>query len=405
MFESLAAAPPDSILGLGEAFQKDSRANKINLTIGVYQDDQGRTCILDTVKRAEARLLTLETTKGYLGIEGLKEFTRLAAELSLGDLCPLERVASVQTPGGTGALRVAADFLATQSPNMRIWFSNPTWPNHLGIFQQAGLESKIYPYLSADKTSLDMAGMMDTIEREARPGDGIVLHACCHNPTGIDPTLEQWQEIAELTAQRGMLPILDFAYQGFGDGTKQDQVGLKQMSAQHGEYFVCSSYSKNFGLYSERVGALLGVCANRDHADKLLSQLKLAVRVNYSNPPRHGGAIVATILSDTGLRQDWLSEVDAMRARIHAMRQSFVSGMKASGCETDFSFLLNQKGMFSYSGLTPMQVDWLRSQKGIFLVGTGRMNVAGLTSSNLPTLCSAIAEAISNSAVIPSPKA
>lgn len=405
MFESLAAAPPDPILGLGEAFQKEPRTGKINLTIGVYQDDHGRTCILDTVKKAEARLLSSETTKGYLGIDGLKEFTRLAAELSLGNELSLERVASVQTPGGTGALRVAADFLASQWPNMRIWFSNPTWPNHLGIFQQAGLESKIYPYLSSDKTSLDMTGLMDTIEREARPGDAIVLHACCHNPTGIDPSAEQWQDIAELTAQRGMLPILDFAYQGFGDGPSQDQVGLNQVAAQHSEYFVCSSFSKNFGLYSERVGALLGVCASRDNAEKLLSQLKLAVRVNYSNPPRHGAAVVATILGDAELKKDWLAEVESMRARIHTMRKSFVSGMQAVGCETDFSFLLNQKGMFSYSGLTPMQVDWLRSQKGIYLVGTGRMNVAGLTSGNLPTLCSAIAEAIANSATTSSPKA
>lgn len=405
MFESLAAAPPDPILGLGEAFQKEPRTGKINLTIGVYQDDHGRTCILDTVKKAEARLLSSETTKGYLGIDGLKEFTRLAAELSLGNELSLERVASVQTPGGTGALRVAADFLASQWPNMRIWFSNPTWPNHLGIFQQAGLESKIYPYLSSDKTSLDMTGLMDTIEREARPGDAIVLHACCHNPTGIDPSSEQWQDIAELTAQRGMLPILDFAYQGFGDGPSQDQVGLNQVAAQHSEYFVCSSFSKNFGLYSERVGALLGVCASRDNAEKLLSQLKLAVRVNYSNPPRHGAAVVATILGDAELKKDWLAEVESMRARIHTMRKSFVSGMQAVGCETDFSFLLNQKGMFSYSGLTPMQVDWLRSQKGIYLVGTGRMNVAGLTSGNLPTLCSAIAEAIANSATTSSPRA
>ena len=399
MFESLSAAPPDPILGLGEAFQKDPRTGKINLTIGVYQDDSGRTCILDTVKKAEARLLASETTKGYLGIDGLKDFTRLVTELSLGDLCPADRVASVQTPGGTGALRVAADFLAVQSPAMRVWFSNPTWPNHLGIFQQAGLESKIYPYLSSDKTSLDMQGLLDTLERDARPGDGIVLHACCHNPTGIDPTVQQWQEIAELTAQRGMLPILDFAYQGFGDGPDQDQVGLRQIAARHGEYFVCSSYSKNFGLYSERVGALLGVCVARDHAEKLLSQLKLAVRVNYSNPPRHGASVVATILSDTALRQEWQAEVDGMRNRIHSMRQRFVDGMRSAGCETDFSFLLNQKGMFSYSGLTPMQVDWLRSQKAIYLVGTGRMNVAGLTSGNLATLCTAVAEAIAQTQV------
>ena len=399
MFESIAAAPPDPILGLGETFQKDPRAGKINLTIGVYQDEQGRTCILDTVKKAEARLLASETTKGYLGIDGLKDFARLAGELALGQDYPLERVAAVQTPGGTGALRVAADFLAVHFPNMRVWFSNPTWPNHLGIFQRAGLESKVYPYLSDDKTSLDMTGMIDALEREARAGDAIVLHACCHNPTGIDPTADQWSEIAELTAQRGLLPILDFAYQGFGDGPGEDQVALKHIAAHHREYFVCSSFSKNFGLYSERVGALFGVSPTRDSAERLLSQLKQAIRVNYSNPPRHGAAVVATILGDAGLRAEWLAELAGMRERIHKMRHSFVQGMRAAGCETDFSFLLNQKGMFSYSGLTPMQVDWLKTQKAIYMVGTGRMNVAGMTPDNLPILCSAIARAIAESTV------
>jgi len=399
MFESIAAAPPDPILGRGEAVQKDPRAGKINRSIGVYQDDQGRTCILDTVKNAEARLLASENTKGYLGIDGLKDFNRLATELTLGSICPLEQVATVQTPGGTGALRVVADFLAVQFPHSRVWFSNPTWPNHLGIFERAGLQSKVYPYLAANKTSLDMAAWLDTIEREGRPGDAIVLHACCHNPTGIDPSPQQWNEIAELTAQRGMLPILDFAYQGFGDGLFEDQVGLKQIAAQHAEYFVCSSFSKNFGLYSERVGALMGVLTSRDSAERVLSQLKQVVRVNYSNPPRHGAAVVATILGDAGLKQEWLNELNGMRSRIHAMRHQFVQGMRAAGCPTDFSFLLNQKGMFSYSGLTPVQVDWLRSQKALYMVGTGRINVAGITSHNLPALCTAIAEAIATTSV------
>ena len=399
MFESIAAAPPDPILGLGETFQKDPRADKINLTIGVYQDEQGCTCILDSVKKAESRLLSSETTKGYLGIDGLKDFTKLAGELVLGSSCSLENVASVQTPGGTGALRVAADFLAIHSPNMRVWFSNPTWPNHLGIFQRAGLESKVYPYLSNDKKSLDMPGLMDTLERDARAGDAIVLHACCHNPTGIDPTAEQWSEIAELTAQRGLLPILDFAYQGFGDGIDEDRIALERVAQQHTEFFVCSSFSKNFGLYSERVGALFGVSPARENAERLLSQLKQAVRVNYSNPPRHGAAVVATILSDKALREEWLVELSRMRERIHSMRHSFVNGMRAAGCETDFSFLLDQKGMFSYSGLTPMQVDWLKTQKAIYMVGTGRMNVAGMTAGNLPALCAAIAQAISESTV------
>jgi aspartate aminotransferase len=399
MFEAISAAPPDPILGLGEAFQKDTRTGKINLSIGVYQDEHGRTPVLDSVKKAEARLLTSETTKGYLGIEGLKDFTRAATELSLGGLLPHERVAAVQSPGGTGALRIAADFLAVTYPHMRVWFSNPTWPNHLGIFQRAGLETKVHPYLSNDKTSLDMTGLLDTLEREARPGDAICLHGCCHNPTGIDPTAEQWSEMAELCAQRGVLPILDFAYQGFGDGPEADRIGLEQIAAQHEEFFVCSSFSKNFGLYSERVGALLAVTRDADNAGRILSQLKQAVRVNYSNPPRHGAAVVATILGDAGLRAQWLEELAAMRQRIHGMRQQFVDGMRAVGCETDFSFLLQQKGMFSYSGLTPIQVDWLKSQKAIYMVGTGRINVAGITPANLPVLCAAIHEAIQQTAV------
>lgn len=394
MFESIAAAPPDPILGLGEAFNKDPRTGKINLTIGVYQDNQGKTCILDSVKQAEAKLLSSETTKGYLGIDGLKEFTQLAAQLALGGMVAPENVASVQTPGGTGALRVAADFLGVSFPKMRVWFSNPTWPNHLGIFQRAGLETKTHPYLASDKRSLDISAMMDTLEREGKAGDAIVLHACCHNPTGIDPTEDQWQELAELTAQRGMLPILDFAYQGFGDGPTEDQVGLRQIAAQHSEYFVCSSFSKNFGLYSERVGALLAVSPTSDNAQRMLSQLKQAVRVNYSNPPRHGAAVVATILSDAALRSQWIDELTGMRQRIHAMREQFVQGMQAAGCDTDFSFLLKQKGMFSYSGLTPMQVDWLKANKAIYMVGTGRINVAGITPSNLPILCAAITEAL-----------
>ncbi|MFO1065783.1 MAG: amino acid aminotransferase [Pirellulales bacterium] len=399
MFESISAAPPDPILGLGEAFQKDTRPGKINLSIGVYQDENGRTAVLDSVKKAEARLLTSETTKGYLGIDGLKDFTRLATEMAVGSAVAAERVASVQSPGGTGALRVVADFLAQSYPSMRVWFSNPTWPNHLGIFQRAGLETKVHPYLSADKTSLDISGFMDALERDARPGDAVVLHACCHNPTGIDPTPAQWSEIAELLAQRGVLPILDFAYQGFGDGPEEDRIGLEKIAEQHEEFFVCSSFSKNFGLYSERVGAALGVTRDRDTAERLLSQLKQAVRVNYSNPPRHGAAVVSTILSDAALKAEWLQELTAMRSRIHGMRSKFVEGMREAGCDTDFSFLLSQKGMFSYSGLSPMHVDWLKSQKAIYMVGTGRINVAGITPSNLPILCRAITEALQQSAV------
>lgn len=398
MFESVAAAPPDPILGIGEAFQKDPRTHKINLTIGVYRDDQGRTAILDSVKQAEAKLLANESTKGYLGIDGLTEFNSLATELSLGGIVPADRIASAQTPGGTGALKVAADFLAKSFPQSRVWCSNPTWPNHFSLFEVAGLETKVYPYLGHDKRSLDISGLLDTLEREGRAGDIICLHACCHNPSGIDPTESQWDDIAELTAQRGILPLVDFAYHGFGDGLEEDRVGIKAIAKQHEEFFVCSSYSKNFGLYSERVGALMAVCPSAETSGRVASSIKQSVRANYSNPPRHGAAIVAAILADPQLKTLWLSELEAMRGRIHAVRQQFVDGMRAVGCPTDFSFLLQQRGMFSFSGLTPMQVDWLRNEKAIYMVGSGRINVAGITSQNLSTLCAAINEALSGKA-------
>ncbi len=394
MFETLSAAPPDPILGLTDAFQQDPRADKINLTIGVYRDEAGQTPILESVKLAERRLLESETSKGYLGIDGLVEFRKLAAELTLGDLVPSQRVVACQTPGGTGALRVAADFLVKQLPRARVWCSNPTWPNHNSIFETAGLETKAYPYLAVDRKSLDFTAWLDQLEREGRAGDILLLHACCHNPTGIDPSREQWSDVSELAAQRGMLPLIDFAYHGFGEGLDEDRVALAEISKQHAEFLVCSSYSKNFGLYSERVGALLAVCAESNSVPKVASQIKVSVRSNYSNPPRHGGAVVATILGDSQLRQQWEVELAAMRERIHSMRTQFVAAMKQTDSPVDFSFLLSQRGMFSYSGLSPMQVDWLRSNKGIYMVGSGRINVAGITPTNIEPLTNAIAEAL-----------
>ena len=394
MFDTVATAPPDPILGLTEAFQKDDRSEKINLTIGVYQDDTGKTPVLESVKAAEERLLDQETSKRYLGISGLPEFNREAVKLTLGDIVPADRVAAFQSPGGTGGLRVASDFISRNFAGARIWHSQPTWPNHPSVFAAAGLQSQPYPYLSADQRSLDFAAMMETIESQGKAGDVICLHACCHNPTGVDPSAEQWSEIAKLTAHRGMLPLVDFAYQGFGDGLAEDQVGLRELASQHQEFIVCSSYSKNFGLYSERTGALLAVCGTPEDAARVASSIKQTVRSNYSNPPRHGGAIVAIVLSDAQLRQQWQTELTAMRERIHQMRQLLVSRTKEQDCPVDFSFLLSQKGMFSFSGLTPMQVDWLKKQHGIYIVGSGRINVAGITTGNVSALAAAISEAI-----------
>lgn len=394
MFETLSAAPPDPILGLTEAFQQDPRKDKINLTMGVYRDSTGQTPVLECVKQAEQRLLQTESTKGYLGIDGLPEFRRLAAELTVGTLLPAERIVSCQTPGGTGALRVSADFLAAHHPRARVWCSNPTWPNHKSIFEAAGLETLSYPYLSADRKSLDYGAMLDQLDTQARAGDVLLLHACCHNPTGIDPTREQWGQLAELAAQRGLLPLIDFAYHGFGDGLEEDRLAIAEFSKCTPELLICGSYSKNFGLYSERVGALLVVCGGASATSAVASHVKVSVRSNYSNPPRHGGAIVAAILGDPQLKSLWQTELTTMRNRIHAMRKLFVESMAATGCGVDFSFLLGQRGMFSYSGLTPMQVDWLRSQKGIYIVGSGRINVAGITEDNIGQLTTAIAESL-----------
>lgn len=396
MFEHLPVAPPDSILGLGEAFTKDPRANKINLTVGVYKDEAGGTPILATVKKAEELLLKSEKSKGYMPIEGHPEYIRAAAELVFGKGFEIGRVAAAQTPGGTGALRVGADTVATHFPGTRIWLSNPTWANHNSIFQSAGLETKTYNYLTSDKKSLDFSSMMETLKSEGRRGDLVCLHACCHNPTGIDPTLDQWKEIGELISAKQMLPFIDFAYQGFGDGLTQDAQPIALLLEKNPEVVVCSSFSKNFGLYSERVGAVMFVNASASSTEATLSQIRQSVRCNYSNPPRHGASTVATILTDAALRAEWEAEVTAMRTRISTMREMFIAGMKKLG--HDYSFLARQKGMFSYSGLTSMQVDWLKKERAIYIVGTGRINVAGMASSTMETLCQAIHECLAATA-------
>lgn len=394
MFDHLSTAPADPILGLSQAFRNDPRPHKIDLTVGVYKDESGATPILKSVKEAERRLLDLETTKGYLAIEGLGDFNRMVAELALQNAVPLERTATVQSPGGTGACRVAADFIGRHFPGTRIWLSNPTWVNHQSIFEAAGLKAVVHPYLAADKVSLDLTAMLDALKRDAKAGDMICLHACCHNPTGIDPDAEAWKQIADVTASVGMLPLVDFAYQGFGDGLVEDTLGIRALLAKHEEVLICSSLSKNFGLYSERVGAMTLVAKNATAATAALSQLKAAVRCNYSNPPRHGGSVVATVLGDPELRKIWEAEVNGMRQRIHTMREMFVATMTKLTDKRDFHFLLKQKGMFSYSGLTPMQVDWLKQNKAIYVVGSGRINVAGMSEKSMPTLCEAIAESL-----------
>jgi len=389
MFEHFSVAPPDAILGLNATFDKDPRSGKLNLTVGVFKDDAGQTPILQSVKLAEAKIFQEQKSKGYLPIEGGKDFIDQVNRLVLGQAFDFSRVATAHTPGGTGALRAGADTLAKVLPGGRFWVSNPTWANHNAVFQAAGFETLSYSYLDASKTGLDFDAMMQQLRDQGRTGDVVCLHACCHNPTGIDPSLTQWKQIAELLAEKKMLPFVDFAYQGFGDGLLEDSKPIEILLERNPELVICASFSKNFGLYSERVGALMMVSESARSTEAVLSQLRTAIRCNYSNPPRHGEAIVATILSDATLSKLWRSEVDAMRHRISQMRTGFIEGMKRRG--KDFSFLASQKGMFSYTGLNAMQADWLKQEKGIYIVGTGRINVAGLTTSTLDHVCDAIA--------------
>jgi aspartate/tyrosine/aromatic aminotransferase len=397
MFESISTAPPDPILGLGEAFKRDPNPQKINLSVGVYKDAQGNTPVLASVKEAERRLLETEKSKNYLSIEGLPDYGRYVRELLFGpthEIVTSGRAVTAQTPGGTGSLRVAADFLKKQLPGAKVWVSKPTWANHPSIFQAAGFPVETYAYIDAAGKSLDFEAMLASLERVAS-GDIVLLHACCHNPTGIDPTLDQWRKIADLLERRGALPLVDFAYQGFGDGLEEDAAGLRALAQPGRELLVCSSFSKNFGLYSERVGALTLVARDAPAAEAALSHMRIAIRVNYSNPPQHGAATVATVLGSPDLRKQWEGELAEMRNRINGMRRQFVEIMKKKAPHHDFSFLSTQKGMFSFSGLSPMQVDELRTKHALYIVVSGgRINVAGMTPDNLDRLTDAIASVL-----------
>jgi aspartate/tyrosine/aromatic aminotransferase len=393
MFEHLTAAPPDPILGLTDAFRSDSNPNKINLGVGVYKTEENTTPILRCVKEAEKRLLEREQTKSYLGIPGIAALGKQVRTLLWGDRIDDERCGTVQTPGGTGGLRVAADFLAKRFPHARMWCSTPTWANHPSVFAAAGLDVQYYSYLGEDGTSLDFPAMLADLE-QIPAGDTVCLHGCCHNPTGVDPAAEQWEQIARVVREKQLLPLLDFAYQGFGEGIDEDTFGLRQVLSTGVDALVCSSFSKNFGLYSERIGALTAVASTPEAAAATQSHLKISVRTNYSNPPQHGGAIVSEVLASQELTDMWIEELAEMRARIRQMRTAFVEQMKRRMPERDFSFIARQKGMFSYSGLTRLQVDELRNKYSIYIVNSGRINVAGINEQNLRPLCNAIASVL-----------
>jgi aspartate/tyrosine/aromatic aminotransferase len=396
MLEQLTMAPSDPILGLTEAFGKDPNPHKINLGVGVYKDEAGNTPILDSVQRARQRVLAAETTKNYLAIDGSPEYSRAVRELLFGPGHPLldsGRAVTAQAPGGTGALRVAADFFHQHFPGARVWLSEPTWANHPQIFRLAGVQVQTYPYFDAHANALGFEAMCRALD-SAPAGDVVLLHGCCHNPTGVDPTLEQWRRLAQLLADRRLLPLVDFAYQGLGRGLRQDAEGLLALCSSLPEVLVASSFSKNFGLYNERVGALTAVAATPEAALRVLSHLKISIRANYSNPPAHGAAIITAVLLDPQLRAEWEGEVAAMRERIARMRSLFVSSLRQKGVRRDFSYIERQQGMFSFSGLNKEQVEALRQRHGVYIVNGGRINVAGMTPQNMDALCSAIAQVL-----------
>ncbi len=396
-FEKIAAAPADPILGLTEEFKNDSRAEKINLGVGIFKNNEGQTPILKCVKKAEEIILATEKTKSYLPIVGAPEYGRLVRELVLGkdsEILAADRARTAQAPGGTGALRVGADFLKQQNVTAKIWISDPTWANHMQVFGKAGLEIGRYAYYDKATQGLDFEGMKNDLRTKAKAGDAVLLHACCHNPTGIDPDPAQWEELAKLVSELGLLPFFDFAYQGFGNGIEEDAAGIRTFLKYNPEVLIASSFSKNFGLYNERIGAITVVSATKDDADRVFSQLKIAVRANFSNPPVHGASIVTTVLSTPELRALWEQEVKEMRDRIKEMRSLLVEKLKARNAKVDFSFINNQYGMFSFSGLSKEQVARLKSEFGIYIVGSGRISVAGITTSNIDPLCDAIVKVL-----------
>ena len=390
MWKNVEAAPADPILGLTEAFKADPRFAKVNLGVGVYKDEEGHTPVLRAVKDAEKILLETENTKGYFPIGGEAAYATEVQKMIFG--APSDRAATVHTPGGTGALRLAGELLSEFS-SKTIWVSSPTWANHKNIFAASGLSIKDYPYYNPDTKALDEDAFFQTLET-VPSGDVVLLHACCHNPSGVDLSADQWKRVAALAARNGWSALLDFAYQGFSESVEADRIGVETFLAAGADFMVASSFSKNFGLYRERTGALTTVAADAAAATVAMSHMKRNARVLWSNPPAHGGQIVTTILQSDELSKLWTSELDAMRNRIAQARAALADGLTKLGVPMDCSFMTEQKGMFSFSGLTKDQVDYLKTEKAVYIVGSGRINVAGLTPGNLAGVCDAIAEAM-----------
>ncbi|NCT96030.1 MAG: aspartate/tyrosine/aromatic aminotransferase [Comamonadaceae bacterium] len=393
LFSAVEMAPRDPILGLNEQFAADSNPNKVNLGVGVYFDENGKLPLLQCVQAAEKAMMDKPAARGYLPIDGIAAYDNAVKGLVFGaDSEPVKsgRVATVQALGGTGGLKIGADFLKRLSPSAKVLISDPSWENHRALFTQAGFEVGTYTYYDAAKRGVDFDGMLASLQAAA-PGTIAVLHACCHNPTGYDITPAQWDRVIEVVKARGLTPFLDMAYQGFGHGIAEDGAVIAKFVAAGLVFFVSTSFSKSFSLYGERVGALSVLCADKAEADRVLSQLKIMVRTNYSNPPIHGGAVVAAVLTNPELRALWEKELGEMRVRIKAMRQQLVDGLKAAGVKQDMGFITDQIGMFSYSGLTKDQMVRLRNEFGVYGTDTGRMCVAALNGKNIGHVCQSIA--------------
>ncbi len=394
LFSAVEMAPRDPILGLIEQFNADTNPNKVNLGVGVYFDDNGKLPLLQCVQAAEKAMMEKPTARGYLPIDGIAAYDAAVKALVFGaDSEPVKsgRVATVQGIGGTGGLKIGADFLKKLNPSAKILISDPSWENHRALFTSAGFTVESYRYYDAVKRGIDFDGMLADISA-APSGTIILLHACCHNPTGYDITAAQWDQVIAAIKAKNLVPFLDMAYQGFGNGIQEDGAVIGKFVASKLDFFVSTSFSKSFSLYGERVGALSVLCPNKDEADRVLSQLKIVIRTNYSNPPIHGGAVVAAVLGNPEWRALWERELGEMRVRIKVMRQNLVDGLKAAGVKQDMSFITSQIGMFSYSGLAKEQMVRLRNEFAVYGTDTGRMCVAALNSHNIGYVCQAIAK-------------
>ena len=396
IFANVELAPKDPILGVTEAFVADKNPNKVNLGVGVYCDDNGKVPFLECVRRAEAQLVAKATPKSYLPIDGIASYDQAVQQLLLGEGSPIiaaKRAVTVQALGGTGGLKLGADFLKRFGTSGEVWISDPSWENHRALFEYAGFKVNNYAYYDAATHGVNFAGMTQALQNMA-PGTVVVLHACCHNPTGVDLSPDQWGQVIDIVASRKLVPFLDIAYQGFGDGIDADGEVVRRFAAANMPMLISSSFSKSFSLYGERIGALTIVGASSEEAVRILSQLKRVIRTNYSNPPTYGGQAVALTLTTPELRALWEKELGEMRVRIKDMRKAFVEKLKARVPSRNFDFVLKQRGMFSYSGLTSEQVMRLRSEFSIYAIDTGRICVAALNSKNIDYVTESIAKVI-----------